>query len=205
MYVKLVVLDLSGKFESFSKLIDKNFVFIWLISIRSNNHSFCFRSDKLVVHKRRVHTGERPYACTSCDSRFADSSSLIHHRKKHRNQAPANQQTAQAVTQTQLPPPQVLAAANAGGPKEIQITLQAPPGQGGPTHVPVSNVTATPIHIVQQMDGRQIIQQIEGNPQIIQQVISLSDGTKQIINVAADGGKQLIQMPDGKIIQTQPQ
>jgi len=130
---------------------------------------------------------------------------LIHHRKKHRNQAPANQQTAQAVTQTQLPPPQVLAAANAGGPKEIQITLQAPPGQGGPTHVPVSNVTATPIHIVQQMDGRQIIQQIEGKPQIIQQVISLSDGTKQIINVAADGGKQLIQMPDGKIIQTQPQ
>ena len=157
----------------------------------------------MVVHKRRVHTGERPYACTSCDSRFADSSSLIHHRKKHRG---ANQQTVQAVTQTQLPPPQVLAAA-ASGPKEIQITLQAPQTQGGPAHVPIGNVnvTATPIHIVQQMDGRQVIQQIEGKPQIVQQVISLSDGTKQIINVAADGGKQLIQMPDGKIIQTHPQ
>jgi hypothetical protein len=127
---------------------------------------------------------------------------LIHHRKKHRGANQANQQSVQAVTQTQLPPPQVLAAA--AGPKEIQITLQAPQTQ---THVPISNVnmTATPIHIVQQVDGRQVIQQIEGKPQIVQQVISLSDGTKQIINVAADGGKQLIQMPDGKIIQTQPQ
>ncbi len=73
------------------------------------------------------------------------------------------------MTQTQLPPPQVLAAA-ASGPKEIQITLQAPQNQGGgPTHVPISNVnvTAPPIHIIQQMDGRQVIQQIEGKPQIV--------------------------------------
>ena len=161
----------------------------------------------MVVHKRRVHTGERPYACTSCDSRFADSSSLIHHRKKHRGANAANQQPVQqSVTQTQLPPPQVLAAAGAG-PKEIQITLQPPQTQSGPTQVPISNVnmTATPIHIVQQVDGKQVIQQIEGKPQIVQQVISLSDGTKQIINVAADGGKQLIQLPDGRLIQTQPQ
>ena len=129
---------------------------------------------------------------------------MIHHKKKHRgaNQT-TNQQSVQAVTQTQLPPPQVLAAA-ASGPKEIQITLQAPQSQGAATHVPISNVTATPIHIVQQMDGRQVIQQIEGKPQIVQQVI-LPDGTKQIINLNPDGGKQLIQMPDGKIIQTQPQ
>ena len=163
---------------------------------------YFYRSDKLVVHKRRVHTGERPYACQHCDSRFADSSSLIHHKKKHRgaNQT-TTQQSVQAVTQTQLPPPQVLAAA--AGQKEIQITLQAPQSQVGATHVPISNVTATPIHIVQQMDGRQVIQQIEGKPQIVQQVI-LPDGTKQIINLNPDGGKQLIQMPDGKIIQTQP-
>ena len=84
--------------------------------------------------------------------------------------------------------------------------MQAPQNQaGGPTHVPISNVnvTAPPIHIIQQMDGRQVIQQIEGKPQIVQ--IVQQDGTKQFINMAADGGKQLIQMPDGKIIQTQPQ
>ena len=165
-----------------------------------------FRSDKLVVHKRRVHTGERPYACTSCDSRFADSSSLIHHRKKHRGANQSNQQSVQTVTQ--LPQPHVIAT-TASTPKEIQITLQTPQTQGGSAQVPISNVnvTATPIHIVQQMDGRHVIQQIDGKPQpqIVQQVISLSDGTKQIINVAAEGGKQLIQMPDGKIIQTNPQ
>ena len=182
-----------------------NLILSFAIYVTYHNNDILFificRSDKLVVHKRRVHTGERPYACQHCDSRFADSSSLIHHKKKHRgaNQT-TTQQSVQAVTQTQLPPPQVLAAA-AAGPKEIQITLQAPQTQA--TQVPISNVTATPIHIVQQMDGRQVIQQNEAKPMIVQQVI-LPDGTKQIINLNPDGGKQLIQMPDGKIIQTQP-
>ena len=45
------------------------------------------RNDKLTVHKRRAHTGERPYPCPQCDWRGVDSSSLIHHRKKHKLKA----------------------------------------------------------------------------------------------------------------------
>ena len=41
------------------------------------------RNDKLTVHRRRAHTGERPYPCNMCDWRGVDSSSLIHHKKKH--------------------------------------------------------------------------------------------------------------------------
>ena len=48
------------------------------------------RNDKLTVHKRRAHTGERPYPCPQCDWRGVDSSSLIHHRKKHKLKAELN-------------------------------------------------------------------------------------------------------------------
>lgn len=48
------------------------------------------RNDKLTVHKRRAHTGERPYPCEQCDWRGVDSSSLIHHRKKHKLKAELN-------------------------------------------------------------------------------------------------------------------
>jgi len=45
------------------------------------------RSDKLTVHKRRLHTGERPYKCHECDWAGVDSSALIHHKKKHATEA----------------------------------------------------------------------------------------------------------------------
>ena len=38
---------------------------------------------KLAEHRRRVHTGEKPFKCNMCDQRFTDSSSLSHHRKRH--------------------------------------------------------------------------------------------------------------------------
>ena len=44
------------------------------------------RNDKLTVHKRRAHTGEKPYVCDQCPWRGVDSSSLIHHKKKHTKQ-----------------------------------------------------------------------------------------------------------------------
>ena len=44
------------------------------------------RNDKLTVHKRRAHTGEKPYVCDQCPWRGVDSSSLIHHKKKHAKQ-----------------------------------------------------------------------------------------------------------------------
>ena len=48
------------------------------------------RNDKLTVHRRRAHTGERPYPCDLCEWRGVDSSSLIHHKKKHVKQLASN-------------------------------------------------------------------------------------------------------------------
>jgi len=48
------------------------------------------RNDKLTVHRRRAHTGERPYPCDLCEWRGVDSSSLIHHKKKHIKQISSN-------------------------------------------------------------------------------------------------------------------
>ena len=40
------------------------------------------RSDNLINHRRR-HTGEHPYKCDRCNWTGPDSSSFIHHKKKH--------------------------------------------------------------------------------------------------------------------------
>ena len=62
------------------------------------------RNDKLTVHKRRAHTGERPYPCEQCDWRGVDSSSLIHHRKKHKLKAELNKNLNSIVVDESIIP-----------------------------------------------------------------------------------------------------
>ena len=62
------------------------------------------RNDKLTVHKRRAHTGERPYPCPQCDWRGVDSSSLIHHRKKHKLKAELNKNLNSIVVDESIIP-----------------------------------------------------------------------------------------------------
>ena len=62
------------------------FLQFYIIHIPNSFFSGFIRNDKLTVHKRRAHTGEKPYVCDQCPWRGVDSSSLIHHKKKHAKQ-----------------------------------------------------------------------------------------------------------------------
>lgn len=56
------------------------------------------RNTKLQVHIRRIHTGERPFACDMCeDERFYQNWELTAHKRKVHNLEVANQQHGQKV------------------------------------------------------------------------------------------------------------